>query len=691
MGSLLSQMMGTPKLSEIDDKINTVIKSLTNNTIVDQEAKDLKSLEDATGNFLGFISKDLNENDELSQIDKLFQDTTVPTARLQRYNLYDELYKSVPIIKRILTVYISNIVPKNPVNDNSFILNEKNITQENKENINLPNLKKKLQLAIDKFKLINKYKKIVLPNRLKYGDYFVEIINMDKYLTLDDISKSISASSNSILSECKLIENSLSTQKNGIINDSTFNKTAKLFVEFVDTDEHLQNIKLMQEVVEAKEDEDTDDENSSNFVDNLNKIILRYHKPHNIIILETKYNTCLGYLEVTQPENSSVNSSISSLVQKVVQFNSSNQQQDLNINKLISYTLSHIIKSINKNGKQIDDNKIKSIISSLDPSVFNFIKRLIIEQDLHNSKTFNKLKVRFIPPKYMVHFNNPDASDYSPFASSVVDPLIMPGKLYMLTQMSNIITKLSRASIIRKWTIDTGPSRMTKQNINKLKREIYNTRVTLNDLGSFKSISKILSDFRDMFVISQNGRTPLDMSIETTGDPNVKTEDLRDLRNELVSLSGVPAPYLGMHDVIELREQLSNINQNFATEISNHQDNDIQSLNSLLTKIFKEVKTFDEKEDSEDKKNSKLPTDYIHVSLIPPITLLLQLIEGTLQSVGNISGVFNSLQIPVDPYHLLEQYVPHIDWAKFKEKAEEYKSKTNVKGKSEDGGSGKGW
>jgi hypothetical protein len=539
MGSLLSQMMGTPKLSEIDDKINTVIKSLTNNTIVDQEAKDLKSLEDATGNFLGFISKDLNENDELSQIDKLFQDTTVPTARLQRYNLYDELYKSVPIIKRILTVYISNIVPKNPVNDNSFILNEKNITQENKENINLPDLKKKLQLAIDKFKLINKYKKIILPNRLKYGDYFVEIINMDKYLTLDDISKSISASSNSILSECKLIKNSLSTQKNGIINDSTFNKTAKLFVEFVDTDEHLQNIKLMQEAVEAKEDEDTDDENSSNFVNNLNKIILRYHKPHNIIILETKYNTCLGYLEVTQPENSSVNSSISSLVQKVVQSNSSNQQQDLNVNKLISYTLSHIIKSINKNGKQIDDNKIKSIISSLDPSVFNFIKRLIIEQDLHNSNIFNKLKVRFIPPKYMVHFNNPDASDYSPFASSVVDPLIMPGKLYMLTQMSNIITKLSRASIIRKWTIDTGPSRMTKQNINKLKREIYNTRVTLNDLGSFKSISKILSDFRDMFVISQNGRTPLDMSIETTGDPNVKTEDLRDLRNELISLSGV--------------------------------------------------------------------------------------------------------------------------------------------------------
>jgi hypothetical protein len=452
------------------------------------------------------------------------------------YNLYDELYKSVPIIKRILTVYISNIVPKNPVNDNSFILNEKNISVEKKEHLNLSELKKILNYTIDKFKLISKYKKIILPNRLKYGDYFVEIINIDTYLSSKDINKSIGSLSNSsILSECKVIEETINKQKNKELPNSVFSKIANLFVEFIEDDEDLNNINLFTESFE-EESEDKED----NFFSNLNKIILRYHKPHNIIILETKYNTCLGYLEVTQSENASVNSSISSLVQKVVNTDATNQQQNFNTNKLIGYVLNHIIKSINKN-KVLDNNKIDSVISSLDPSVFNFIKRLIIEQDLHktDNASFGKLKVRFIPPKHMVHFNNPDASEYSPFSSSVVDPLIMPGKLYMLTQMSNIITKLSRASIMRKWTIDTGPSRMTKQNVNRLKREIYNSHVTLNDLGTFKSISKILSDFRDMFVISQNGRTPLDMSIENTGDANVKIEDLRDLRNDLVSLSGV--------------------------------------------------------------------------------------------------------------------------------------------------------
>ena len=47
---------------------------------------------------------------------------------------------------------------------------------------------------------------------------------------------------------------------------------------------------------------------------------------------------------------------------------------------------------------------------------------------------------------------------------------------------------------IRKWTIDTGSSLMQSNSLQKVKREIFNSRVTLNDLGSFKSLPKIMSD-----------------------------------------------------------------------------------------------------------------------------------------------------------------------------------------------------
>lgn len=693
--SLISQLMGTPELSAIDDKIDSIINA-TKVNYNSQESKDKQNLEDATGNFLGLMDK---EKQSTSEFDQLFQNITIPSFRLQRYNLYDELYKSVPLIQRVLTVYISNIVPKNPVNDSVFILNEKEIDSDNSEQkIDFNEYKNQVKDFLKKFNLAQKYKKIILPNRLKYGDFFVEIINVNKSIDIDKLADSISAdgtvlteskkeksfnsfkNEKSLLLECEqLLEVFKKSNGQNIIQENTYQRLSNVLI---DVEEYDTNLKSVYEINKLLQEEDQSQEEQTLDYDN---ILLRYHKPHNIVILETKYGTNLGYLEVSNTQSDNVNSMLSTMVQKVTKVNDTSSQST-NVNKLIKYALFNILNK-NKNFKQSSDkNTINNVLNSLDPNVYKFIKRIIIEQDLDkNTVSANRVRVRFIPPKNMVHFNNPDASNYAPFASSVVDPLLLPGKLFMLTQMSNIITKLSRASIIRKWTIDTGPSRMSKQNINKLKREIFNTRVTLNDLGSFKTISKILSDFRDMFVISQNGRTPIDMSIENTGDTNVKIEDLKDLRNEIVSLSGIPAPYLGMNDVIELREQLSNINQNFAVEISNHQDNDIRAINELMYKTFNEL--------VEDKKDN--PTNFIRITLIPPITLILQLLEGTLNSVGNISNIFNTLKIPVDPYHLLEQYVPHIDWTSFRLKAEKYKlketTKNEVKSKSgiggDDGGS----
>ena len=51
----------------------------------------------------------------------------------------------------------------------------------------------------------------------------------------------------------------------------------------------------------------------------------------------------------------------------------------------------------------------------------------------------------------------------------------------------------------------------------------------------------------------------------------------------------------------------------------------------------------------------------------------------TLSSIGNISGVFLNMNIPFDPYYFLQQYVPHIDWEKYKEQAQHYKAESKVR------------
>ena len=87
------------------------------------------------------------------------------------------------------------------------------------------------------------------------------------------------------------------------------------------------------------------------------------------------------------------------------------------------------------------------------------------------------------------------------------------------------------------------------------------------------------------------------------------------------------------------------------------QENDTNALNELIDMIA-DIKGLKYK-----------PSDYIAVTLIPPVVLILQLIEMTLSSVGNIASVFQNMGITIDAYFFLQQYVPHIDWDKFKEKS----------------------
>jgi hypothetical protein len=114
--------------------------------------------------------------------------------------------------------------------------------------------------------------------------------------------------------------------------------------------------------------------------------------------------------------------------------------------------------------------------------------------------------------------------------------------------------------------------------------------------------------------------------------------------------------------VIELREQLVHTNVAFATEISDLQE----GISAGLTKFMDIV--------ARNKNLDFVPSKYISIQLIPPIVLMVQLIEMTLSSIGNMTSAFQAMQIPFDPYFLLEKYIPYIDWEAFKNRAALYRT-----------------
>ncbi|MFW6246933.1 MAG: portal protein [bacterium] len=659
-------IFGDKKFSDIDQKIDDLVEKLPQSNNLGNSSNNSDASTSSVINGILNIS-DSPSDETQDEISAIFQNISIPRERQARYNLYDEIVKSIPLISRIIKVYSSNVVQKNPTTGQSIIFQQKKNSSETEEQKG-KEVEHFVKTFFETFQISKKLRNSVLPKQLKYGDCFIELTGVDEEEV--DYNKQ---NEYALLTEVNNLEKELDRQKSGSLQ------------EFESSIYKLADIITDVSVNDGKSDSSKDDTDFSD-------IVLKVHNPHNIIILETNYGSCLGYLEVSQESSSSsfqFSQSLSGVVGKVNQLSmNKTQSQDQVTNRLVYYVLRKVLDRAKKSGgnnTDLNNKDINEYLKSLDPKVYNILKRMFIEQGFNQKKgkgafSGGKMKTRFIPKNRMVSFNNPNVSDYNPYSQSIIEDLILPGKLYMLNQLSNAVMKLSRSSLIRKWTVDIGSQRMSNQNLQKLKREIYNSKITINDLGSFKSVPKLLSDYKDMFVFSQDGQTPVDLDVQSHGDSNVKVEDLEDARKELIALSGVPAPYLGLHDTVELREQLVHSNISFATEIINIQENIIESLNEL-TDIVADIKKLDNK-----------PSDYVKVSLIPPVTLILQVIESTLSSVGSIAGVFSNLGLKYDPYYFLKYYVPHIDWDEFKERARQYetekKTREELGGEQEEGGGG---
>lgn len=643
----------TSKKTDALDKIDNL-----NNVIEPSKNENDQDLFDKSVNNL-LTDDEKDKNTPTNEIEQLLNSLEVSKDRIRRYSTYDEIVTSIPIVKKILKTYISNILIKNPVNQKLYSINRTVQNSDNNENDPKSNKSKQfIDNFIKYYDFINKLKQFILPQKLKYGDYFVEIVNPDQKLKNFDY--------NNVRSLLTEVNNNFDIKKENYKSESSQNL---LF-------ERLSN-EFILDIDEKTSDDQSNEESNSN---NLNEItfndtILKFHKPHNIIKLKTKYEFLFGYVEVLYSDttHSKNSQSITSLIGKIKSLNP-NESNKENSENVIGKLSKHMLKKIIKNNmsdeeKRTNNIDMNNIVNSLDEDTLSTFKKLFIDNgfDQYNSKSCRMFKVRFIPTTNMVEFSN-NSSEYYPYGDSIIDNLILPSKLYIISQLSNTVNKLSRSSLIRKWDIDVGKLQMQSGQIQKLKKELYNTRMTVDDLSSFKSIPKILSDYKDMFMISKNGKKAVDATVESHGDPSINVEDLEDARREIISLSGVPAPYLGYNDVVELKEQLVHSNISFATEIIDHQESITSGVQEIIEKLAKQ------------KGLDFNPNDYYEFKLIPPTSLILQIIESTLSMVGNIVNTFQNMDMEnIDPYMFLEQYVPYIDWESFRNNVDKNKHNTGIK------------
>lgn len=645
----ITDLFGNKPTDSVLDKIDSIIDRLPlkqNDVQFDNMVKG--ALNDVVG--MGAADdKDSNWNRKnTDEIENLLQGVSVPEHRLRRYDTYDDIYKSIQLVKRVLKVYINNIFQKDPVTNTMILIKE---AEKSKNYEKLDSVKKLTRDILTYFKLEEKLKYNVAFNVLKYGDSFIEIIDLDD-VKVTFPSVTINNNNNkddSIITEAYNNMNSKNPYRQDVFIDH-LDSFLDCLVEFDDGvyDDELQKI----------EESSFDEEAADNSKYNLKKILLNYHKPHRIIPLISPFDNILGFVEVKESVRSGSSTNILKQFTAVIdklgsKAPNSNEKYDEVIKKFSNLIVKKVLTKyeITKKDSQNNEEYAESIQNSLDSDLYYSLKNILLST-AENGMFRKKLKIRFIKPDNMIWFRTP-GSDYYPFGQSVIDPMVFTGKLYMFTNLANTVYKLSKASQLRKWTIETGSKQDHSALLQRLKRNFRNTRITASDLTNTKDLPNMLSDFKDLVVFAKHGQKFIDVELLQMGDPSIKTNDLEGLRQELVSLSGIPSSYLNIPEAVDMREQLVNTNVNMAHEISSHQAVFNEQITILVDKISSRLGFEDPL------------SNFVTLQLTPPTQLMLQLIEASLVSVGNIFSIFKDVPgVNINPVSLLKRYVPYIDWDK---------------------------
>jgi len=673
--------------TKFDDLYNNIVSSL--NTYSTYSSK-LQSIE------VQELSKQLTskstrvEYDELTtkeKVNKLLNnvdddilgnlgEVDIPSARKQRYQFYEEIPNVNYIAYRMLKVYMDNILIKN-VQTKQFLninSNQNNIaflkTVENDIGKFYENFMKTSSIYFD---LQKKLKNKIVPDMLKFGNSFVEVLNLKDIhristgLQLINETDMVSTSENSPSYE--LLYESIDANNICFYSDPY---KGKLFEEsddiVIQNDTNIESvfkrlIKSKSVIEEADnnfysdvigDDESDDDYKFSDIADvdfnEIENIYLKTISPNNVIIIEED-GILYGYIIVEDYVGKSENE-IDTFKRFTQQESSASADESAINRQLIENMTNGIIQKINTSINYNRTNlKGLDLTSSLESSI-----KIIL---YHKIKEKTQLKFRFIPTNKLINFST-NIDKFGPYGTSIFDPIIQPVKMYTLALMSSIVSRLSRASVVRKWTIEAGNKKNHAEMVEKVKKDISNKSISFDSLSNIKNISKVITDFRDIATIQVNGQRFIDMEVMPMGDRSLPLNDMQELRNELIASTGVPSVYLNVGDQVDLRETLVNLNTSFATTISSFQGNIDDALSSLMNSIFNIVL-----ENNEYQQDDFLLSNYYSFSLNPPLVLTVQANEALISSVTNIIGMLKSADVIVDPNEILKLYIPQMNWTDF--------------------------
>ena len=226
------------------------------------------------------------------------------------------------------------------------------------------------------------------------------------------------------------------------------------------------------------------------------------------------------------------------------------------------------------------------------------------------------------------------------------------------------ILRLNRSIEKRKISVEIGLPRDAASAIENLKEEFKRRKVSLDSFGSVDTIPSQISSFEDIFIPQKDGKAFVDISNMTdlVTDTRSKTDELKFIRDGLISSYGVPPAFIGIEENMTAKSNLSEENVMFARTIVNHQKYLTHQVQDLIIKIYNIL----------DPEKALNILDDVEIAFPSPKSLQFERQASYLSNLANLVETLERIGIPKD--WSKKKYLSSIDWVE----VEQYEIDTKI-------------
>jgi len=494
------------KLTDLFGQLKTTIvgtKTANIDSILDKAVSDIITYKSHSGRngyidlVKTVISKSSTDISSLGNSNLFSQGHTGPASlgqggRIARYKIYESIVANINYTYRALSVLVDNILSPDDITKIVLDIKIKNYLEDE-----LPTESKinKVKDVIKKLKLEKKLRMIIW-DTLQNGDFFCEIAPLKEAL-----------SSRSIINESNVYKQHF---QNKIINGD--------IEEWQETINKKQiNIRLNYESLTEGQDEYDNKEIDPN--KKLANISLIYHKPSLVVKLQSSlFPICFGYLIFPEIKGTTTYGS---------------QFEDDGINNICMSILNNLGKKIPQMAEFNDNEELT-----------NIVKYMIV-----NANPSKALDIRYVPPDKITHFMIP-SSKYYPYGESILDPSQFTAKVLMALETALAVQRLAKSTEKRKIAVEVGLPRDAKKVIEGMKEEFRKRKVSLDSFGTIDTIPSMITTFEDIYIPQKDGKPFVDISTFTEGNADIrsKVDELKFMRDQLISSYGVPPSFLSIEE-----------------------------------------------------------------------------------------------------------------------------------------------